>query len=480
MTTNYDVIVIGSGPAGYVAAIRCAQMGMKTACIEEKIKANNYPALGGTCLNVGCIPSKTLLESSDYYQTLINNSLQAHGINIKGNVHINTRLMMERKDNIVMQLVHSIGKLFRTHGVDCLLGHGRILDKNHVELTNNSSSTITFLRANNIIIATGSTPIQLACAPVDNELGVIVDSTGALNFQDIPENFGIIGAGVVGLEIGSIWNRLGSKVVIFESMPKFLTITDKQIAVEALKQLRAQGLDIRLGTQVIKTDKTTQGIVVTTSNGSKEENILFDKLMVSIGRKPNINNITTDEVKKLLIDDHGYIKVNDYCETSISGVYAIGDVVRGPMLAHKSSEEGLLVADIIAGHHRVPLNYRATPWVIYTNPEIAWVGDNEQDLVLAGIPYKIGMSYFRANGRAKVMGKNVGMVKILAHAETDNILGCHILGCYSSELIQEVVLAIEMSASSEDLARTMHSHPTLYEVVHEAALAIHGWSPHKL
>ncbi|MEI2780830.1 MAG: dihydrolipoyl dehydrogenase [Candidatus Competibacter sp.] len=475
MAKTYDVVVIGGGPAGYVAAIRCAQLGLETACVEKWINFKGEPALGGTCLNVGCIPSKTLLESSEHYHRL-REGLDAHGIRVEG-VRLDLDQMMARKEDIVLQLTNGISALFKANGVEWLQGHGKLLAGRQVEITRRDGS-VDAVNADSVIIATGSKPIDIGAAPVDNAEGLIVDSTGALDFRKVPETLGVIGAGVIGLELGSVWNRMGAKVVMLEAVEDFLALADQQIARDALRQFKKLGLDIRLGTRVTATRKVGNGVEVSFKDQSGEHQITVEKLLVSVGRRPNTDNVAAPE-SGLLFDERGYIHVDDKCEANLPGVYAIGDVVRGPMLAHKGSEEGIMVAENIAGQHG-HLNYDAIPWVIYTNPEIAWVGRTEQALKAGGIPYKVGSFPFSANGRAKAMDAATGMVKILAHAETDALLGCHIIGPFASELVQEAVLAMEFHASSEDLARTIHGHPTLYEAMHEAALAVHGRALHKI
>lgn len=475
MAKTYDVVVIGGGPAGYVAAIRCAQLGMETACVEKWINFKGDPALGGTCLNVGCIPSKTLLESSEEYFHLLE-GLDSHGIHVEG-VRLDLDKMMGRKEEIVLQLTNGISALFKANGVEWLQGHGKLLADRQVEITAHDGS-VEVVSADHVIIATGSKSIDIGAAPVNNMEGLIVNSTGALGFREVPKTLGVIGAGVIGLELGSVWSRLGSKVIMFEAVDEFLALADQQIARDAFRQFKKLGLDIRLGTRVTATEKTADGVKVSFKDKDGDHEITVDKLLVSVGRRPNTDNVAAPEAE-LLFDERGYIHVDDDCETSLPGVYAIGDVVRGPMLAHKGSEEGVMVAENLAGKHG-HLNYDAIPWVIYTNPEIAWVGKTEQALKTEGIPYKVGTFPFSANGRAKAMEAASGMVKMLAHAQTDELLGCHIIGPFASELIQEAVLAMEFHASSEDLARTIHAHPTLYEAMHEAALSVHGHAIHKI
>lgn len=473
MAKTYDVVVIGGGPAGYVAAIRCAQLGLETACVEKWINFKGEPALGGTCLNVGCIPSKTLLESSEQYHR-VKELLGDHGIQI-GSVKLDLDQMMTRKEQIVLQLTNGISALFKANGVTWLQGHGKLLAERQVEITN-LDGKVEVVDADNVIIATGSVPMELGAAPTDGEL--IVDSTGALDFRKVPKQLGVIGAGVIGLELGSVWQRLGAEVVLLEAVEDFLTPVDHQVAREAMRQFKKQGLEIHLGTRVTGTKKGKRQVTVQYRDKDGEHEVTVDKLLVAVGRRPNTDNIAAPEAD-LLLNERGYVHVNEICETNQPGVYAIGDVVRGPMLAHKGSEEGIMVAEIIAGQHS-HMNYETIPWVIYTAPEIAWVGKTEQALKAEGIPYKTGTFPFSANGRAKALDGAVGMVKLLAHGKTDAILGCHIIGPYASELIQEVVLAMEFSASSEDIARTIHGHPTLYEAMHEAALAVHGRAIHKI
>ncbi len=473
MATTYDVVVIGGGPAGYVAAIRCAQLGLKTACVEEWINFKGDAALGGTCLNVGCIPSKTLLESSEQYYK-VKETIGHHGIMV-GQVKLDVNKMIQRKDDIVLQLTGGIAALFKANGVTWLKGHGKLIGDRQVEVTAADGNT-DVVNADNVIIATGSVPIDIGAAPRDDVL--IVDSTGGLEFREVPKRLGVIGAGVIGLELGSVWRRLGSEVIILEAVDDFLVAVDQQVAKDAQRQFKKQGLDIRLGARVTGTTKTKKQVTVTFQDKSGDHEVIVDKLLVCVGRRPNTDNLAAPSVD-LVLDERGFVHVDEQCATPLPGVYAVGDVVRGPMLAHKGSEEGVMVAENIAGKHG-HMNYDAIPWVIYTHPEIAWVGKTEQALKAEGIPYKAGTFPFAANGRAKAMDDPNGLVKVLAHAETDALLGVHIVGPFASELIQEAVLAIEYSASAEDLARTIHGHPTLYEAVHEAALSVDNRALHKI
>lgn len=473
---NFDVVVIGAGPGGYVAAIRCAQLGLRTACADAWLDKDGKPALGGTCLNVGCIPSKALLDSSHHY-AFFRHEAAAHGINSSG-VTLDIHRMIERKSRIVKMLTQGIAGLFRKNKVEWLPGRGRILSVNTVEVTPAAGAQhpgpIT-VNTRCIIIATGSLAATIPPAPVDDEL--IVDSTGALEFNDVPRRLGIIGAGVIGLELGSVWNRLGSEVVILEALDEFLVPVDRQIATEAEKVLRKQGLDIRLGARVTGTGSNNREVKVTYEDQGGKQQLSVDKLIVAVGRKPNSEGLGLDRAG-VRLDDRGFIEVDQHCRTSQQNIYAIGDVVRGPMLAHKAAEEGMAVAEHIAGSAAAQVNYRVIPWVIYTWPEIAWVGSTARDLEQAGIAYRTGVFPFAASGRARAMGDTTGMVKMLCDQATDRILGVHIIGAYASELISEAVLAMEFDGCSEDIARTIHAHPTLTEVMHEAALGVEDRAIH--
>ena len=474
MSKSYDVVVIGAGPAGYVAAIRAAQLGLKTACVDRWINKQGEPALGGTCLNVGCIPSKALLESSEHYHELLH-GLGEHGISAKS-VAIDVPKMISRKDKIVSDLTGGIQQLFKANKIDWVQGRGRLLTGKQVEVTpNGADQPSETLSAGAVILATGSRAIDIPAARIDRDR--IVDSTGALEFTEVPKKLGVIGAGVIGVELGSVWNRLGSEVVLLEAQDDFMPLADTQIARESLRQFKKQGLDIRLGARVTSSKATAKQVALTYQDKDGEHKLTFHKLIVAVGRRPNSDNLWASDVE-LMSDESGFVHVDDQCRTTLPDIYAIGDLVRGPMLAHKGSEEGVAVAEIIAGQ-ATELNHDTIPNVIYTAPEIAWVGKTEQELKSAGTDYRVGSFPFAANGRARAMEQAAGMVKIIADAKTDRILGGHIVGPSASELIAEIVLAMEFGASSEDIARTIHAHPTLSESVHEAALAVDGRALHR-
>ncbi len=472
MSDKFDVVVIGSGPAGYVAAIRAAQLGLKTACVEKWQNSEGKGVNGGTCLNVGCIPSKALLDSSYKYHEA-KDDFKIHGISAKG-VEIDVPSMLQRKDNIVKQLTGGISALFKANGVTSVFGTGKLLANRKVEVTGHDGKTKT-LEADNVILASGSSPIDIPVAKVDNDL--IVNSTGALEFDSVPKRLGVIGAGVIGLELGSVWNRLGSDVVVLEAMDKFLSIMDQQIAKETQKILTKQGLDIRLSCRVTGSEVKGKKVTVTfTDKDGKEQQETFDKLVVCVGRRPFTEGLLSED-SGVNLDERGFIYVNDLCATDAPGVWAVGDVVRGPMLAHKGSEEGVMVAERIAGQKTV-MNYDVVPNVIYTHPEVASVGRTEEQIKADGEPYKIGTFPFAASGRAMAANDTDGLVKIIAHAETDRILGAHIVGPSAADLVQQVAIAMEFGSSAEDLGLMVFGHPTLSEAVHEAALAIHGHAIH--
>jgi dihydrolipoamide dehydrogenase len=468
MAQAFDVIVIGAGPAGYIAAIRAAQLGLKTACVEEWRSPSGKPALGGTCLNVGCIPSKALLESSGQYEHTLH-GLEGHGIAVSG-VKVDVAKMITRKDAIVAKMTDGIETLFRKNKIAWLKGHGRFVGKGadgwRLEVGGEAAEAV---EAKAVIVATGSKARHLPGVPVDQ--AVVCDNIGALAFTEVPARLGVVGAGVIGLELGSVWRRLGSKVVILEALPTFLAAADETVAREAWKIFtKEQGLDIRLGAKIGKVTAGKKSVVVEYEHDGKADKLEFDRLIVSIGRVPNTDGLGAEAVG-LKIDARGFIEVDDHCRTNLPNVFAIGDVVRGPMLAHKGKEEGVMVAELIVGQ-KAHVNLETIPWVIYTSPEIAWVGKTEQQLKADGVPYRVGRAPFSINGRALGHGDTHGFVKMLAHSRTDEILGVHVINTHASELVAEAVVAMEFRAASEDIARTVHAHPSLSEVTHEAALAV--------
>lgn len=462
---EFDVIVIGAGPGGYVAALRAAQLGLKTACIDAFLNPDGKPSLGGTCLNVGCIPSKALLDSSHHYHD-VQHAMAAHGINVKG-ASIDIPAMIARKDKVVQQLTRGIHGLFRKNKVTPFSGLASFHDANTV-IVNGHDGKQQQLKAPNVIVATGSKPIAIPVAEVDGDR--IVDNVGALAFDAVPKRLGVIGAGVIGLELGSVWNRLGAEVVVLEAMPEFLPPVDRGIARDALKTFSAQGLDIRLGCTVTATKVGKKDVTVSYTDADGEQKLDVDRLVVAVGRCANTDALAPEKAG-LELDERGRIKVDSECRTGVDGIWAVGDCVQGPMLAHKASEEGVAVAEMIAGHN-AHVDHALVPWVIYTHPEIAWVGRSEHELKEAGVAYKAGSFPYLAIGRAQAAGDTAGSVKILADAGSDEILGVHIFGASASELIAEAVTAMAFRASSEDLARTVHAHPTLAEAIHEAALAV--------
>ena len=466
----YDVIVIGSGPAGYVAAIRASQLGLKTACIEESNNADGGSQLGGTCLNVGCIPSKSLLDSSHRFADAINH-FSDHGIEVT-KPKLNISKMMERKNKIVSQLTLGISGLFKANNVTQIHGHAKIIDSNHVEVTSVDGSEVH--ETKNIVIASGSSPINIPVAEINHEN--IVDSTGALEFKSVPKKLGIIGAGVIGLELGSVWSRLGSQVTMLEAMDEFLPMADKKISKDVLKEFNKQGLNINLSCKVTSAVSNDKDITVTYENDGSVSELKVDKLIVAVGRKPNTDNLF-DKNCGLSLDEKGFIPVNDFCETKVQNIWAIGDVVRGPMLAHKASEEGIMVVERIAGKH-AELAYDLVPSVIYTHPEVAWVGKNEEDLAESGIDFKTGSFPFAASGRALACGESTGFIKVIADKKTDTILGVHAFGPSAADIVQQGVVAMEFGASAEDLGLTIFSHPTVSEALHEAAMAVNGQAIH--
>ncbi|PVZ69586.1 dihydrolipoyl dehydrogenase [Pelagibaculum spongiae] len=472
MSDQFDVVVIGAGPAGYVAAIRAAQLGLNTACVDKWINAEGKPSLGGTCLNVGCIPSKALLESSEKFHEA-QEGLAAHGIKLSAAPEVDVPAMIARKDDIVSKLTGGIAQLFKSNGVTSIAGQAKLLGGRKVEVTD-ADGNVQLLQAENVIIATGSIPVDIPVAPANGD--TIVDSSGALEFTEIPKRLGVIGAGVIGLELGSVWRRLGSKVVLLEAQETFMPMADQKVAKDFLRQLKGQGMDVRLGARVIKSSQTKKGVKVTYEDSKGEHTSEFDKLIVAVGRRPVTQALLSSEAD-ILLDERSFIHVDDQCRTNQPGIFAIGDVVRGPMLAHKGSEEGVMVAEIIAGRQR-HMNYDAIPSVVYTHPEVAWVGKTEEELKAAGEKYRVGQFPFAASGRAMAMNANQGMVRVIADETTDQVLGVHICGPQAGELIAQAVIAMEMQATAEDLALTVFAHPTLSEALHEAALAVHGEAIH--
>lgn len=471
MSKKFDVIVIGSGPAGYVAAIRAAQLGLSTACVEKWVSDSGKQVLGGTCLNVGCIPSKALLESSHKYEDA-KHSFDLHGIKLD-DLEMDVPKMMDRKNTIVKNLTGGIASLFKANGVTSIQGHGKLLAGKQVEVTDAEGKT-TLYDAENVILATGSKPIEIPPAPITE--GHIVDSTGALDFDEVPKRLGVIGAGVIGLELGSVWARLGSEVTVLEAQDTFLPTVDQQIAKEALKQYKKQGLDIKLKSMVTGTDIKRGLVNVSYKDAKGEQELKVDKLIVCVGRAPVTDGLLAAD-SGVNLDERGFIFVDDQCQTDMPGIYAVGDVVRGPMLAHKGSEEGVMVAERIAGQ-KPQVNYETIPGVIYTDPEIAWVGKTEEQLKADGVEYNVGVCPFAASGRAMAANNTAGMVKVIADAKTDRVLGVHMIGGHTSELVAQAVIAMEFGSSAEDLGLTMFAHPTLSETVHEAALAVSGHAIH--
>ncbi|MHB9100028.1 MAG: dihydrolipoyl dehydrogenase [Sulfuricella sp.] len=474
MSVTYDVAVIGAGPAGYVSAIRCAQLGLNTVCIDDWKNEDGKASLGGTCLNVGCIPSKVLLESSENYER-IRDSFPAHGITVEG-LKLDVGTMLARKEKIVRTLTDGISVLLRKNKVAIIHGRasftgGGALWK--LEVVRHDGKTES-VEARHVIIATGSTPRQLPQVPVDNQR--VVDNAGALDFKEVPKRLGVIGAGVIGMELGSVWRRLGSNVTLFQAHEIFLPSVDEQIAAEALRIFTRQGLTFRWGVKFSSIKVSKKGVVIEFEDKDGVAKQQFDKLIIAIGRAPNTAGLDAGKIG-LKMDENGYIDVDEHCHTNLPNIYAIGDVVRGPMLAHKGSEEGVAVAELIAGQAG-HVNYATIPWVIYTSPEIAWVGQTEQALKVAGVEYCKGTFPFSANGRAHALQETAGLVKVLADAKTDRVLGVHIIGPCASELIQEAVVAMEFAASSEDIARIVHAHPSLSESLHEAALGVTKRSIH--
>jgi len=465
MSDVYDVIVIGAGPAGYPAAIRAGQNKLKVACVDEWQNTDGTYAFGGTCLNAGCIPSKALLESSELFQRA-KDEFAVHGIKV-GSLALDLGAMQKRRASVVKTMTNGINTLFKANGVVGIQGHGRLLPGNKVLVTGADGKEKT-LEAKNVILASGSTPIRLRSVPHDGKY--IVDSWNALEFDAVPARFGVIGAGVIGLELGSVWRRLGSEVVVLEALEQFLPMVDQTIAKEAQRHFKKQGLDIKLGAKVSSAAVSGNAVDVSYTDAQGEHTLQVDKLVVAVGRRPFTQELLA-EGTGVELDERGFIKVDEHCRTNAPNVWAVGDVVRGPMLAHKGKEEGVMVADLIAGHYG-EVNYKVIPSVIYTAPEIAWVGQTEEQVKAGGRPYKVGTFPFAASGRARAMEATAGMTKIVSAKDDDEVLGIHVIGPMAGELISEGVLAMEYSASTEDIQRTIHAHPTLAEAIHEAALAV--------
>jgi dihydrolipoamide dehydrogenase len=465
MSDVYDVVVVGAGPAGYPAAIRAGQNKLKVACVDEWQNTDGSYAFGGTCLNAGCIPSKALLESSELFQRA-KDEFAIHGIQV-GTLTLDLAAMQKRRASVVKTMTNGINALFKANGVVGIQGHGRLLPGNKVLVKAADGSEKT-LEAKNVVLASGSIPIRLRSVPHDGKY--IVDSWNALEFDAVPKRLGVIGAGVIGLELGSVWRRLGSEVVVLEALEAFLPMVDQTIAKEAQRHFKKQGLDIKLGAKVSSAAVSGDAVDVIYTDAQGEHALQVDKLVVAVGRRPFTEGLLADG-SGVQLDERGFIKVDEHCRTSAPNVWAVGDVVRGPMLAHKGKEEGVMVADLIAGHYG-EVNYKVIPSVIYTQPEIAWVGQTEEQVKASGRPYKTGAFPFAASGRARAMEAGAGMAKIVSAKDDDEVLGVHVIGPMAGELISEAVLAMEYSASTEDIQRTIHAHPTLSEAIHEAALNV--------
>lgn len=468
---EYDVVVIGGGPGGYVAAIKASQLGLKTACVEFDEDSSGKVKLGGTCLNVGCIPSKSLLDSSYKFQQ-ISESFGEHGIKVsKPSYDLNK--MMQRKDEIVTKLTGGVAHLFKHNKVESIHGKGKLISANEVEVTKLKGKK-EILKAKNIILATGSRPINIPSVPWNGT--TVIGSSGALEFNKTPKKLAIIGAGVIGLELGSVWSRLGAHVDIYEAEKSLLPMLDDDVSRLIDREFRKQNLNIHLGSFVKGSKKTRKGVSLEIEIDGKVNSVDYEKVIVAVGRRPFTENLLSESIN-LSLDEKGFVPVNDFCQTSIDNVYAVGDIVRGPMLAHKAMEEGVMVAERIAGK-RMEVNYDLVPSVIYTHPEIAWVGKTEKDLKEENIDYKKGSFPFSASGRALASGDSVGFVKMLADKETDEVLGVQIFGNSASEILQQGLIGMEFSASSEDFGLTMFSHPTVSEALHEAALAVNKQAIH--
>jgi dihydrolipoamide dehydrogenase len=464
MSTEYDVIVIGGGPAGYPAAIRAAQNKLKVAIIDEWKNKDGSAVFGGTCTNAGCIPSKALLESSELYHKT-KSELGVHGIKVAG-VEFDVAQMQKRKAGILKASTGGIAMLLKSAGVTALQGHGKLLPGRKVEFTAHDGKAQT-LTGKHVVLASGSIPTELPSMPFDGRN--IIDNWGALDLDAVPRKLAVVGAGVIGLELGSVWRRLGSEVVLLEALENFLAVADQGLAKEAARHFKKQGLDIKLGAKVSGAKSAADGVEVSYTDASGSQTLKVDKLIVCVGRRPFTRNLLADGTG-VELDQRGFIKVDDHCKTTAENVWAVGDCVRGPMLAHKAKDEGVMVGDLIAGKYG-HMNYDIVPSVIYTTPEIAWVGQTEEQVKQSGRAYKVGQFPFAASGRARAMESTAGFCKVIAAQDDDEILGVHIIGPMAGELIAEAVLAMEYSASTEDLQRTIHAHPTLSEALHEAALA---------
>jgi len=471
MTTKYDVIVIGGGPAGYHAAIRSAQLGLRTGCIDKWINASGQPAFGGTCLNVGCIPSKALLSASQKFFEAKKHFAEI-GIKV-ADLSIDVPAMIKRKEKVVDNLTEGVASLLKANGVAILQGKAVLHAGRSVEFSSHDGE-VSVLEADHIIIATGSVPVNIPpCPLVDN---MIVDSAGALDLREVPNRLGIIGAGIIGLELGSVWSRLGSEVILLEALEEFLPTADTNISREAARQFKKQGMDVRLGSLVTASSIKEGKVEVEYSCAERKEKESFDKLIVAVGRRPYTEELLAAD-SGVNLDERGFVYVDDYCNTGAPGIYAIGDVVRGPMLAHKGMEEGLMVAERIAGE-KPQVNYETVPSVIYTHPEIAWVGKTEQELKASGEDYRVGSFPMAASGRAMANNETNGLIKVIADDSTDRVLGVHMICDHASELIAEAVIGMEFETSAEDLGLTMFAHPTISEGLHEAALAVSGRAIH--
>lgn len=473
MSEKYDVIVIGGGPGGYVAAIRAAQLGLKTACVEKWVGKDGKLALGGTCLNVGCIPSKALLDSSKHFHHLQHDYAE-HGIGAS-DLTMDIGQMLKRKDGIVKNLTGGVSMLFKSNKVDSYHGTATLHADRKVEVAPADGGDPLTLEADNVILASGSVPIAIPNVEFDGTY--IVDNEGALDFDAVPETLGVIGAGVIGLELGSVWNWLGAEVTLLEALPDFLAATDPDIRKQGQRIFSKQGLDIRLNTRVLGAKVVDDQVEVAVEGKDGEETLTFDRLLVAVGRRAYTEGLLAED-SGVTLNDRGQIEVDEQSRTTAPNVWAVGDCVRGPMLAHKASEEGIAVAELIAGKP-AHIHFDTVPWVIYTDPEIAWVGRNEEELKAEDVPYQVGTFPFAAAGRAQAAGQTDGLVKVISHAETDALLGVHIIGGAASELIAECVVAMEFHGSAEDLARIVHAHPTMSEAVHEAALHVDKRAIHR-